>query len=165
MPTADHETQEPPGSTLSLQLVCSTEDLPPHVDRPTLVRFFHETMKPYEDEVPDIERALDYAFSPAEGKGGYLVLASAGETLAGAVLMLHTGMAGYVPETILLFVAVDPARRNQGIGGRIIREAVKHAPGAVKLHVEYDNPAKRLYERLGFASKYAEMRLPQGALQ
>jgi len=25
--------------------------------------------------------------------------------------------------------------------------------------VEYDNPAKRLYERLGFRSRYAEMRL------
>ncbi|MDK2978441.1 MAG: hypothetical protein PWP52_1155, partial [Bacteroidales bacterium] len=29
----------------------------------------------------------------------------------------------------------------------------------VKLHVEYDNPAKRLYERLGMTTKYAEMRL------
>jgi hypothetical protein len=24
--------------------------------------------------------------------------------------------------------------------------------------VEYDNPAKRLYERMGFSTKYAEMR-------
>ncbi len=67
-------------------------------------------------------------------------------------------MKGYVPENILLFVAVDPAHRNRGTGGWLIREALARCAGAVKLHVEYDNPAKRLYERLGFRSKYAEMR-------
>jgi ribosomal protein S18 acetylase RimI-like enzyme len=48
--------------------------------------------------------------------------------------------------------------RGRGIGANIIQAAIKHAGGDVALHVEYDNPAKRLYERLGFGSKYAEMR-------
>jgi ribosomal protein S18 acetylase RimI-like enzyme len=30
--------------------------------------------------------------------------------------------------------------------------------GDIALHVEYDNPAKNLYERAGFTSKYIEMR-------
>ena len=40
----------------------------------------------------------------------------------------------------------------------IVEESFKHCDGDVKLHVEYDNPAKRLYERIGFTNKYAEMR-------
>jgi hypothetical protein len=28
--------------------------------------------------------------------------------------------------------------------------------------VEYDNPAKKLYEKLGMKTKYAEMRLDKG---
>ena len=46
----------------------------------------------------------------------------------------------------------------RGIGRRTIERALDQADGPVKLHVEYDNPAKRLYERIGFTSKYAEMR-------
>ena len=50
----------------------------------------------------------------------------------------------------------------RGIGGRLIEHCLGLCNGDVKLHVEYDNPAKRLYERLGFESKYAEMRWTRG---
>ena len=46
----------------------------------------------------------------------------------------------------------------KGVGAQIIKRSFEIADGDVKLHVEYDNPAKRLYERLGMTSKYAEMR-------
>lgn len=72
--------------------------------------------------------------------------------------MLNTGMKGYVPENLLLFVAVSPSMRNRGIGAKLVRKAIEISDGNVKLHVEYENPAKRLYERLGFTNKYAEMR-------
>ncbi len=78
--------------------------------------------------------------------------------LAGALLMLKTGMKGFVPENILLFVSVSPAMRGKGIGGRLCKYSIEEADGDVKLHVEYDNPARRLYERLGMTTKYAEMR-------
>jgi len=163
--SADRKAITPPDQTFALHIVRTIEELPSSLDRAKLARFLHETMRPYEDEIPDVERALDYAFSSAEGKGGYIVLAMDDDGLVGVVVMLNTGMAGYIPETVLVFVAVSPKRRNQGIGAWIIREAVSRAPRAVKLHVEYDNPAKRLYERLGFTNKYAEMRLAKGALQ
>jgi ribosomal protein S18 acetylase RimI-like enzyme len=37
--------------------------------------------------------------------------------------------------------------------------AIKMANGAIALHVEPDNPARKLYERIGFTNKYLEMRL------
>ncbi|MDD3860747.1 MAG: GNAT family N-acetyltransferase, partial [Bacteroidales bacterium] len=70
----------------------------------------------------------------------------------------NTGMSGYIPENILVYIAVDSKHRGKGFGAEIIKEAVKRTKGNIKLHVEYDNPAKRLYERLGFTTKYAEMR-------
>jgi ribosomal-protein-alanine N-acetyltransferase len=134
------------------------EDLPPWADFDVLAKFFHETMVPWNDSLEDVEAALNYTFSDADGKGGYLALVEHDGALQGALAMLETGMGGYVPGHILLFVSVDPSARGQGVGERLIRAALDHAPGDVKLHVEYENPAKRLYERLGFVSKYAEMR-------
>jgi ribosomal protein S18 acetylase RimI-like enzyme len=39
-----------------------------------------------------------------------------------------------------------------------MQEAMANTSGGVALHVEPDNPAKKLYERLGFTNKYLEMR-------
>jgi GNAT superfamily N-acetyltransferase len=135
------------------------KELPPWAGREELARFFHETMQPWNDSLEDVNKALDYCFAEEAGKGGFLTILGVDERLVGAVLMLETGMEGYVPEHILLMVTIDPSQRGKGLGKRLIERAIEECPGDVKLHVEYDNPAKRLYERIGFTSKYAEMRL------
>ena len=40
-----------------------------------------------------------------------------------------------------------------------LNKGLKEIENDVALHVEPDNPAKKLYERLGFTNKYLEMRL------
>lgn len=50
-------------------------------------------------------------------------------------------------------IALLPPYRNQGIGGALMRQAIEsaHASGRrVTCHVEFNNPAQRLYHRLGF---------------
>ena len=37
-------------------------------------------------------------------------------------------------------------------------QAIEMAEGNIALHVEPDNPAKFLYEKIGFVNKYLEMR-------
>jgi GNAT superfamily N-acetyltransferase len=139
--------------------VTAPDGFPDWAPRARVVEFFHETMKPYEDKPEDIEHSLNYAFSQEQYAGGFLMLVSSAGRLAGALLMLNTGMRGYVPENILLFVSVNPEMRGQGIGAKLIQRCFDEVEGDVKLHVDFDNPAKRLYERLGMVHKYAEMRL------
>lgn len=146
-------------TTSGFVLVRSLSELPKGVSRRGVASFLHETMKPYEDKLEDIESALDYAFTPGCGAGGFLVLAHNESEIECCLLMLNTGMGGYVPANILLFVSVAPELRGRGVGEKLIGYALQQCSGDVKLHVEYDNPARRLYERIGFESNYAEMRL------
>jgi GNAT superfamily N-acetyltransferase len=145
-------------SELTFLKVNKESELPAWADRVAVAKFLHETMEPYNDPLEYVQAGLDYAFSEAEGKGGFIMLVRKDDRLAGACLMLETGMKGYVPETLLLMVSVAPELRGQGVGRILIERCLAECRGSVKLHVEYDNPARRLYERVGFTSKYAEMR-------
>ena len=145
-------------ANLDISVSKTSNQLRELIDLRSLAEFLHESLKPFDDPVDEITDGLQYALSDDPGRGGFVLLARRDGEPVGSVVMLRTGMKGYIPENVLLYVAVRPDMRGQGVGGEIIRRALEEAEGNVKLHVEYDNPAKRLYERIGFTSKYAEMR-------
>ncbi len=122
------------------------------------IDFMFTHLGEFGDPKPDIRRSIEYAFSNDFGKGGFVLAAFSEDRLVGGLIMNRTGMSGYIPDNILVYVAVDAACRGMGFGKSIIEYALEMAEGDVKLHVEYDNPAKRLYERIGFKNKYADMR-------
>ncbi len=129
------------------------------LDRNSFVDFLHTHLDRFGDPKEAINKCIDYAFSENPMAGGFLLAAYNDEDrLVGALVMNRTGMSGYIPEYILVYVAVDAAFRGQGFGREIVERSFEYCDGDVKLHVEYDNPAKRLYERIGFTTKYAEMR-------
>lgn len=68
-------------------------------------------------------------------------------------------MGGYIPENILVYITTNNKYRGKGIGKMLMQKAIKHAKGDIALHVEPNNPAKHLYEKLGFTNPYLEMRL------
>lgn len=132
--------------------------------RSDFIDFLHTHLGRFRDAKEAIDASIGYAFSDAEGKGGFLVLAHEGDTLVGAAVINRTGMEKYIPAHLLVYIAVDAEQRGKGVGRRIVEYIQKECrPGGLALHVEYDNPARRLYERLGFTSKYAEMRYDPSA--
>ncbi len=128
------------------------------IKREEFIDFLFTHLGRFGDPKADINKCLDYAFSDNPSEGGFAMAAFNDEKLVGVLIMNRTGMSGYIPENILVYVAVDAACRGKGFGRQIVEKSFEYAKGNVKLHVEYDNPAKRLYERIGFKSKYAEMR-------
>jgi ribosomal protein S18 acetylase RimI-like enzyme len=73
-------------------------------------------------------------------------------------------------ELTLIDIALLPDYRNRGIGRLLLDQLLARAAAAkkqVRLHVFNSNPARRLYERLGFTetgrdSMYIEMRYDSG---
>lgn len=142
---------------LDISLIKNDNDFK-QINRKEFIDFLFHHLDQFGDPKEDIDKCLNYAFSEEKSEGGFALAAFFEGKLVGALIMNKTGMSGYIPEYILVYVAVDASYRGKGFGRQIVEESFKYADGNVKLHVEYDNPAKRLYERIGFESKYAEMR-------
>lgn len=122
-----------------------------------IASFLFQHLDQFGDKKELILKCLDYVFNPE--RGGFVVLAHEAGNIAGAVIVNETGMNGYIPENILVYIAVDKVFRGKGLGKSLMQKTMDRATGSIALHVEPDNPAKYLYEKLGFTNKYLEMRL------
>lgn len=127
------------------------------IDR--VAKFLHTHLDAYGDTLTAIKKAIQYAVGERAGMGGYLFVAEQDDAVVGAVVVNKTGMEDYIPENILVYIATHAAYRGQGIGRKLMEQVIAHCSGDIALHVEKDNPARMLYEKLGFSNPYLEMRL------
>lgn len=121
--------------------------------------FLFTHLEKYGDKLESIEKAMDYAVSDELGKGGLVLVGYNSDKIVGAVIINKTGMSGYIPENILVYIAVHSDARGKGYGKKLMEKAISETEGDIALHVEANNPAKKLYEKLGFTNPYLEMRL------
>lgn len=124
-----------------------------------IVDFLFQHLEEYGDPLEDIEKCFDYAMKECESFGGFALASYDGKEMTGAVIVNHTGMKGYIPENILVYIATHRDYRGKGIGKHLMNKAIELADGDIALHVEATNPARFLYEKVGFKTKYNEMRL------
>ncbi|TDE26930.1 N-acetyltransferase [Flavobacterium ranwuense] len=119
--------------------------------------FLYTHLEQYGDTIEDIQKCINYVMNPA--KGGNIIVGIDDQKIVGVVVLNNTGMKDYIPENILVYIAVDNSQRGKGFGKQLMQKAISITEGNIALHVEPDNPAKKLYENLGFTNKYLEMRL------
>jgi len=122
------------------------------------IRFLSQHLEGFGDPIAHITKATDYALQHIPSPGGFVLVARDPTQIVGVVVVNKTGMGGYIPENILVYIAVHSDYRGRGVGLRMMQKALAEAEGDVALHVEPDNPALHLYQRLGFTNKYLEMR-------
>jgi len=132
--------------------------LPQGVSVSGLAELVRSWMVPYADTFEDTRRGIEDALNGRPAPGGFVLCASQDSTIVGVLIMLGTGMSGYIPPNLLLFLAVNPDYRRSGIGSKLVTEALRRTQGPIKLHVEADNPARFLYEKQGFTTSYLDMR-------
>lgn len=131
----------------------------PTLDKIKNIEFLYKHLEQYGDEKEAIEKAVDFALKDNPNSfGGFILEGYENDELVGAVVINKTGMQGYIPENILVYIAVDSTYRGKGFGKQLMQKTIDIAQGDIKLHVEKDNPARFLYEKMGFTNPYLEMR-------
>ena len=128
------------------------------LEKKELVDFLFEHLDEFGDKWEDIDRAVDYALNPHPAFGGFVLYIKENKSIIGVVVINKTRMKGYIPENILVYIAVHKSYRGKGLGVELMQKAIKTTKGDIALHVEHDNPARFLYEKVGFKNPYMEMR-------
>lgn len=129
------------------------------IEKSAVVDFLFENLEQYGDPKVHIRKAIDYSIKEIASFGGFTMTIEEDGKIKGAVVVNHTGMGGYIPENILVYIAIHKDHRGEGLGKKLLTEAMNHAKGDIALHVEANNPAIGLYEKFGFTNPYLEMRL------
>ncbi len=128
------------------------------------INFLFDHLDEYGDKKEDITKAVNFSLKIKDPAlkpmplGGFILNGFMDDKLVGSVIINKTGMSGYIPENILVYIATHRDYRGKGIGKQLMIKAFDIADGNVALHVEPDNPARFLYEKVGMKSKYIEMR-------
>ena len=127
--------------------------------REEIAEFLKKALEQYGDTKQAILKCIGYAYGDSPGQDGFVEIAHSGKQILGVVIINDTNMGDYIPEHILVYIAVDPSTRGKGVGKELMKRVINRTAGDIALHVEPDNPARFLYEKLGFTNKYLEMRL------
>jgi ribosomal protein S18 acetylase RimI-like enzyme len=93
--------------------------------------------------------AQDRSYRDANPDGRFLVILVDGEPVG------RLYVARLADELRVVDLAILPSHRGLGIGSALLADVIAEAQAAglpIRLHVEPWNPARRLYERLGFVT-------------
>lgn len=128
------------------------------LEKSRITKFIHEHSENKSDTRKAIRKSLDYAAKERAGLGGYVFTVSNNKEITGALVVNKTGMDDYIPENVIVYVVTHQDYRRQGIAKKLMTRAIEHCKGDIALHVTHDNPAKNMFEKMGFTNPYLEMR-------
>lgn len=108
--------------------------------------------------------AVEYAIKHKPSFGGFVLTIHQNRQIIAAVVVNRTGMEGYSPNNLFVYVTFHQDYRNDEATVReVMKKAIDRTDGDIALHVEPGNPALKFYKKLGFKSQYLELRLDKRA--
>lgn len=113
-----------------------------------------------------INAAIDYALKNKPSFGGFILAIYQQEHLAGIVLANKTGMEGYFPAWVFVYVALDTQLQGyELIAQALMQKALSHIDGEVSIRIEPGHPALQAFKQLGFKSKTLELQFSKNEIK
>jgi len=108
----------------------------------------------------DVLEALDYALKEKPSFGGFILAVKKGHAFIASIVVNNTGMQGYKPSNIFVYVTVHrDHQKDEEVLTEIMCKALDMSNGDVALHIDPKNPIIKFYQKLGFTQRTLELRM------
>ncbi len=106
----------------------------------------------------EAREAVEYAIKHKPSFGGFVLTFHEGKQITAAVVVNRTGMEGYNPNNLFVYVTFHRDYRNdETIIRNVLNKAISYTDGDIALHVEPNNPALKFYKKFGFKAQYLQL--------
>ncbi len=108
----------------------------------------------------DVVEALDYALKEKPSFGGFILAIKKGRAFIASIVVNNTGMQGYKPGNIFVYVTVHKDyEQDEEVLTEIMCKALDMSNGDVALHIDPQSPVIQFYQKLGFTQRTLELRM------
>jgi hypothetical protein len=126
-----------------------------------LTKFIYQYQVQNDFTEQGIRKAIQYAAKERPGFGGLIVTAEEGNEVIGAVILNKTGFEGYLPENLLVSIAVHHNYENKDVYRKIVDYVINYCCGDIGVQLKETNPLVPFFENQGFEYNYIQMNLKQ----
>ncbi|MCO5260521.1 MAG: GNAT family N-acetyltransferase [Crocinitomicaceae bacterium] len=132
-------------------ILYNTINRPTELEKHRMIKFLREnlSLSASKDE-ESIRKALEYALKERMSFGGFIIVQKLFNEIIGITVVNHTGMEGYMPENILVYIAVSDEYKKKGIGKLMIRQVLNYAKGEIVVLLRDNTHLVPIFENLGF---------------
>ena len=97
---------------------------PSELEKKEIINFLYDNLEQYGDPKKDIQKAIEYSTKEITSFGGFTMLITDDNNIVGITVINETGMGGFIPENILVYIATHKKYRGQGLGKKLMQKAI-----------------------------------------
>lgn len=139
--------------------IYDSQNRPSQTEKTEIINFLFEHLEEYGDTKQNIKIAIEHSINELTCFGGFTILLTNKKTIIGAAVVNKIGMSDYIPENLLVYIAIHKSFRGKGLGKKLSQKAINYSNEDITLYIEANSPARLVYEKMGFSTPYLEMRL------
>lgn len=117
---------------------------PSFIEKQQIIDFILLNSNNSDLEENHVLKSIEYATKECQSFGGFVILQKMDGKIVSAAILNQTGMEGYLPENLVVFVAFDNKHKTTELESNLFNYILRHAKGEVAIKVSVDEEYKTL---------------------